>query len=331
MSSNSTMSFQEENCNKTTEMKLVSSQENKKLIDNVKVLKLIAKARFPIYLATISSTGEKLALKLFSYKKDQPNLHYLNESRFEPLEHPNVIQIIGSQDETLISFTKTTKKYSSILMEYCPHGDFFNFMRKHREGFDEKLIRSYFRQLIEGLGYLHSVGVYHLDLKLENLLIGADYQLKIADFDLSYFAQDSRIISYGTEFFRAPELKSGWCRNPAAADVYAAGILLFVLKCNGVIPHAEDNLCEGINLFELLESNPEEFFEQHMEIQGRDSAFFDADFRELFIGMTKQDPKDRMPLEDVMKSKWYNEPAYSKQELRLKMKELLNLAQFRED
>lgn len=328
MSSNCTLPFQEADQHK---MKLFSPQENKKDMENIKVLRQIAKARFPIYLAKISSTGEKLALKLFSYKKDQPNLYYLNESRFEPLNHPNVIQMVGSQDETLISFTKTTKKYSCILMEYCPYGDFFNFMGKYRKDLNEKLIRTYFKQLIEGLEYLHSVGVYHLDLKLENLLIGADFQLKIADFDLAYFTQDSKIISSGTEFFRAPELRSGWCRNPAAADVYAAGVLLFVLKCGGVIPHAEDNLCEGVHLFELLESNPEEFFSQHMEIQGRDLNFFDDDFKELFTGMMRQDPKDRITLEDVMKSKWYNEPVYSKQELRGKMKEILNLAQFHED
>jgi len=297
-------------------------EENLENIENVRVLRLIAKTRFPVYLTQTSSTGQKLALKLFSFKQGRPNKYYLNESRFEPLNHPNVIQIVSTLDETEISFTKTTKKYSCILMEYAPYGDFFEFFRKCREDLTEKLVRTYFRQLIEGLDYLHKTGVYHLDLKLENLLMGNDYQLKIADFDLAYFAEDPKIISQGTQFHRAPEIKAVSCKDPAAADVYSAGILLFVFKCGGVIPHTEETLCEGINLADLLEDDPEEFFERHAEIQGRDSWFFDPAFRELFLGMTREDPRDRMTIADIMKSQWYLGPVYTREELKLQARKL---------
>jgi serine/threonine protein kinase len=54
-----------------------------------------------------------------------------------------------------------------------------------KNGLGLALSRKYFRQLIIGVSYLHSVGVAHRDIKPDNLLIGCDGQLKIADFGLS--------------------------------------------------------------------------------------------------------------------------------------------------
>ena len=127
------------------------------------------------------------------------------------------------------------------MMEFAPYGDFFKFVRAFRDSLTDKLIRTYFRSLIDGLEYLHKQGVCHLDLKLENLLIGKDYQLKIADFDMSYMVGDDKVITKGTKYYRAPELRSGKCRNGVAADVYSAGIILFALKTGGVIPYFEDS------------------------------------------------------------------------------------------
>jgi len=59
---------------------------------------------------------------------------------------------------------------------------------------------------MSGLDYIHSKGIAHLDLKLDNLLIGSNYQLKIADFDLSYKVGDKRIVSDGSKHYRAPEI-----------------------------------------------------------------------------------------------------------------------------
>jgi len=293
-------------------------------IEDIDVIKLLAKTRFPVYLASLTSTKQKVALKLFPYKDGEPCKYYFNESRFEPLSHQNVIQIVCTEDETSISLGKGLKKFSCILMEYAPYGDFFDFMKKHKQNITDKLLRTYFRQLVDGLEYLHKNGVYHLDLKLDNLLMGADFQLKIADFDLSFVAGDTDLLSKGTRFYRAPELKACQCKDFTAADVYSAGVMLFVLKCGGIVPHVENNTCEGINFYELLESNPEEFFQKHIGVQAKDKSFFDSSFKELFIGMTKQNASERMTLQDVKKSRWYQGPVYNKDELKLKMKYLFS-------
>jgi serine/threonine protein kinase len=78
-------------------------------------------------------------------------------------------------------------------MEHCPYGDFFDLIKNHNLTFDDKMARTYFRQLISGIEYLHYYGIAHLDLKPENILLSEDFKLKIIDFDLSYKDGDKMI------------------------------------------------------------------------------------------------------------------------------------------
>jgi len=163
-----------------------------------------------------------------------------------------------------------------------------------------------------------------------NLLLGADLNLKIADYDLSYVVGDDRILSRGTRYYRGPEFFKSVTdepklTNPFAADVYAAGIILFILKSGGIYPHSENNTLEGIDLVELMYNNNAEFWRKHCEIQERPPTFYDRDFKELFNGMVKCNPDERLTLEDIKKSRWYNGPVYSPSELQRKMKKVLNI------
>mmetsp|Transcript_4380 Transcript_4380/g.3638 ORF Transcript_4380/g.3638 Transcript_4380/m.3638 type:complete len:101 (+) Transcript_4380:363-665(+) len=99
-------------------------------------------------------------------------------------------------------------------MEYAPYGDFFEVKIKKGISFNEKMTRTYFHQLIDGLEAIHKTGMAHLDIKLDNLLLGENYTLKITDFDMSYSPESSvGNISRGTVNYRAPELRKGKAKN----------------------------------------------------------------------------------------------------------------------
>lgn len=60
-------------------------------------------------------------------------------------------------------------------MEYCQNGDLFDFVKKNGK-LSEGLAKNSFHQLLDSLDFLHNkVGVAHLDLKLENVLIGNNF------------------------------------------------------------------------------------------------------------------------------------------------------------
>ena len=284
--------------------------------EDINVIKLISTAKFPVYLVSSLANNQNYALKVFNYENGQPHPYYKNEARFAVLDHPHVIKVVHTEKDTIMPNGAEDNHVSCIMMEYAPHGDFFDFVKNYQESLTEKLIRTYFRQLIEGLEYLHSQGVCHLDLKLENLLLGADYKLKIADFDLSYISGDSKVLTRGTRFYRSPELKDSRCRDGPAADVYAAGVILFVLKSGGIIPHAEGKLHEGVDLFQLLKNNTKDFFARHCSIQQRNESFFDGAFRELFVSMTNEDVSKRITIDGIKSSKWYRGAVYNPKDLK---------------
>lgn len=133
-----------------------------------------------------------------------------------------------------------------INMEYAENGDMFTYLRKTK--LTEVQIRSWLLQILWAFSYMHGVGVVHRDLKCENILLTKRYNLRIADFGFARFVDRGRNPGAdtvcGTMTYSAPELLYGKRPyNPVAADVWAIGVVLFIM-CNNVPPfrnsHKED-------------------------------------------------------------------------------------------
>lgn len=208
--------------------------------------------------------------------------------------------------------------------------DLFNLIIHHANKIDDKLIRTYFRQLIEGLQYLHENNIVHLDIKPENLLLDSHFNLKITDFDFSYRRGDTKVLGRGTKYCRAPELfeLESWLFSKleitSNADIYSAAIILFIMKSRGNYPHAEYEVVAGVDFLGLLNHDNDRFWDKHCEFERRESGFYDESFRELFSGMMEENPADRFSIKQIKESKWYNGPVYSPAELYNKMHRILN-------
>lgn len=110
--------------------------------------------------------------------------------------------------------------------------------------------------------------------------------------------------------------------DPATSDIYSAGILMFIIKTGGFYPHTEDKSHQSTNFNFLLNNKTKEFWDRHCLLQKKSPKFFDDDFRELFVSMTKLDPNERATLSSIKASNWFNGPTLSKEELRSTMKNL---------
>lgn len=295
------------------------SLEEKDHLFNFTVQKKIGSAKFRVYLVLNKVDNKQYALKAYPHTEDGIHERYKRESKFAKFCHPNVCKIVHSIPEKLAVHSSGVKKYSFNLLEYAPYGDFYELFKKRRALLSEKLARTYFHQLIEGLEYLHGKNIAHLDIKCENLLIGEGFKLKITDFDLSQYLDDDRLESRGTVCYRAPEVIDTSCKDLAKADVYSAGIMLFVLRSGGIPPHLEKDDYQGVNLYKLLYEDRRRYWDVQESFQDSDKFYSDS-FKELFHMMIEKDPLKRASIERVKSSKWYNGPILTNDQLKTEMK-----------
>lgn len=131
--------------------------------------------------------------------------------------------------------TGDSPHYKWVFLELALGGDLFSLIETN--GVEEDIAHFYFRQLINGVDFLHSRGVAHRDIKPENLLLDANGNLKIADFGLAALfrlpdsgARRQCHTACGSPPYIAPEIFSG-TYDPDSADIWSCGIVLFVLLC----------------------------------------------------------------------------------------------------
>ena len=267
--------------------------------------------RFEVFHAKGSSASEDYAIKVYP-KNDPSKLRYLREKEFlASLDHPNVIKHYP--------VLQHNANCDILITEYANHGDFFDLVTKG--GLAHEIhVRTYFQQLINGLEYLHAQGIAHLDLKLENLLLGKDFLLKIIDFDQAMLHAEEGVISAGTHSYRAPEIKERTCIDKFAADVFAAGVSLFALKTSQFpFLELEKDGQTKLVYYDLFMEDNEEFWNMKSQKMGKKSDFFTEDFKMLIRGMLERDPTKRMTLQEIKASEWYNKPTLSVEGLKFHM------------
>jgi len=286
--------------------------------------KQIGTSRVSVYEVSSKKSKEKYAMKIFPYLNDEVDACFISTARFSPISHPNIISIVDAQEEVTLQHKNKISKCSYIVMELAPLGDFTAILGSTHFSQDEKLVRTYFHQLIGAIEFLHSNKIYHLDIKPDNMLLGKDFNLKLTDFDSSYVVGDEHIRSRGTKHYRAKEVKENRVLNPAAADIFSAGVCLFVLTA-GCLPFLEDDLVEGVNLYQLAQKQRNLFWDTHKKLLG-DEVHFSLEFKALFLSMIKEDPSERPKIEQIKRSAWYKGPVYSATELPKRMTKLLKEA-----
>ena len=136
------------------------------------------------------------------------------------LGHPSIL--------TIHAHRLSVEELSYIILEYCPNGNLFNLITRARQ-FPPEIARALFKELLDGLEYLHSHDVYHRDIKPENILIDADFCLKITDFG-SAIGSDNSPVTYGVTIpYLAPEVYNRDPYSASKADLFAAGIILYIM------------------------------------------------------------------------------------------------------
>lgn len=123
-------------------------------------------------------TGRLVAIKSFNKVTNQ------EKSRRKILHEVNLMKHLNKSGVVKIYETFETPKYLIIIMEYVCGGDLLSYVRK-RSKLNEPVAKYIFRQLIEIIIYIHSRNIIHRDIKLDNILIDINNEIKVIKFYLA--------------------------------------------------------------------------------------------------------------------------------------------------
>ncbi|KAF5302706.1 hypothetical protein FQR65_LT08448 [Abscondita terminalis] len=140
-------------------------------------------------------------------------------SLLKGLRHSNIVELLDV-------ICKPPNLY--LVFEYLEI-DLKKYIDNSDKDISEELIKSFLKQLLEGIGYLHMHRILHRDLKPQNILLDKEGHIKIADFGLSRsFSLPTRMYTHEvvTLWYRAPELLLGSRVYCTAIDTWSIGCIL---------------------------------------------------------------------------------------------------------
>ena len=169
---------------------------------------------------------------------------------------------------------------------------------------NERITKYIFRKIILGFQFLHSYGICHLDIKIENIILDKDFWPVIIDFGFSkkYKNENGEIIPVtidkGTKQYMAPEIQRREKFNGEKADIFSLGATLFVLVTGnyGFRDSKEDNY-----IYKLIRKKK---YEEYWKLFGRELP---EDFKNLYLSMVAHNPKERPTFEEILNSAWLKE------------------------
>ncbi|VCY98280.1 Serine/threonine-protein kinase PrkC [Pseudomonas aeruginosa] len=229
-----------------------------------------------VYLATQRSLQRKVALKVMAAAlAADPSFaeRFLREGRtLARLSHPNTVTIhdIGNVGSCYY-----------MAMEYLPNG---TLKERIQQGLDPEQGLAYVRQVAAALGYAHSQGLVHRDVKPANILFRADGTAVLSDFGIAKSIEDNTQFTQvgfavGTPSYMSPEQARGQ-EIDGRADLYALGVVLYEILTGKLPYNGKDSLSTA--LAHLTEPLPELPIEQ-----GR--------YQDILRQLLAKDPAERFP------------------------------------
>ena len=192
------------------------------------------------------ASGRPVAVKLLLRLEPERRERFAREAALMAgLEHPGIVRLLRASPGDAAS-------PPALVMELVPGTTLGQVLRRDLP-LPERLLLV--EQVARAVQHAHSRGVVHRDLKPENVLVGADGQVRVADFGLgrdltraTRLTQSGWVV--GTPMTMAPEVVRGDKHTGPAADVYSLGAILYQALTGGA-PYEAESLPE---LFRAIEA-----------------------------------------------------------------------------
>ena len=233
-------------------------------------------------------TEEKVAIKIL----DKMILNQTPEDYELVKKEISILKLVKHKYIVQLYEILQTAQHIFIIMEYCEGKEILDYILT-RNRLSELESLKYFQQLINCLFYLHSQNIAHRDVKIDNMLLDANKDLKLIDFGLSTKYTDDDLLDQpcGTVVYAAPEVLEGKEYHGMLADVWSSGIVLFGMIA-GYLPFSDKD--DEVN--------------KQLVIKGQIAMpeFFSDKVKDLLKHMLDVNPMTRYTLQEIKDHPWFN-------------------------
>ena len=237
-------------------------------------------------------TQEKCAMKI--YDKDKLNDTSKRKCVYREIE---ILKRINHRNIAKLIEVITTQNHILIVQELV-NGislrDYYNREIRNQKGISEhkaNIFKKIFKQIFDAMNYLHKNNMAHRDIKLENILMTREYEIKIIDFGFGMYNPENKLQNFfcGTPNYMPPEIAFKKPYVGQKADLWSLGVLVYKMYC-------ADFPFKGKNEKELYKAIKKGKFSM---------ASYTPDYiKKIIVGMIDLDPNKRLTCENVLRSSW---------------------------
>jgi len=264
----------------------------------------------------VNAKNQTAALKFTKYsqgtegsKKRQRQEIQTELSVFKKINHPNVMGMYDYAPSFMYKHTTgETSECYVMALELAEGGELFDLIY-YTGALDEKLSRTFFKQIVAGVEAMHDESLAHRDIKPQNVLLTSTFGIKIADFGSSKRFRSDQLMKtsrVGTRGYQAPELllQRGYTTK---CDIFSLGVLLFVSMTKH--PPFKQAIQEDPWFRQIAKKDYKSFWRKHPKDN------LSATARDLIVKMLCYQPLDRYTIQQTRDHPWLQEPVYSAAEL----------------
>ena len=276
------------------------------------IVKLLGLGGFSrVYLVTNINDNNQYAARIRKDKQNEQNAkdnfeHELQmTTELSGLNNPNIIHLVDhGVGELNIGDVKNNVNY--MILEYCPKGDLFSYINLGR--LIEKHAKYIFKKIITGVQVLHEAGYCHRSLKLENILLDQNFNLKINNFIFAtQFQQNKQPIilkeSVGNLHYSSPQILVNQPYNGEKNDIFSLGIILFNLV-TGKFGFSKAHINDPYYKYILTEKINKYWASLPNEIT---NINYSNEFKDLYISMISFNENKRPNISQIMNHHWFDE------------------------
>lgn len=237
--------------------------------------------RSKVRLAVVKDTKQQCAVKMVE-KSPRETVNDRARKEIELLRkvqgHPNIVRLLDAHEDDTF-FYIFLERHEQTLLEYIEQNGGFLAPERAAE---------LFRQVVSGLQHCLARQVSHLDIKLENVMMTPENNAVLIDFGFAEESARGYKLTVGRGSFRyvSPEIAAYEDFEPAKADVWALGVLLYAM-CTGMLPFPGD------------EENVQRLFRTIRAGKYEVPADLPEDLLNLIAGMLEVDPARRLELSAI--------------------------------